>query len=142
MEKGVIHTRPIYPPIEGAEEYNWTAVRDTHPAGEPIGYGVTQQDAINDLLNLEDSYVTGSIKDWYCATYPTDDMGPSMDPDATFHKVFEENGDIVEDIYFYIGAFDSIVRERVFEELAKRSGVSYDIIYDEWIDSVNQTFSN
>ncbi len=31
--------------------FDWTAVDDNYEPGQPIGYGETEQDAINDLID-------------------------------------------------------------------------------------------
>ena len=50
--KREIETRHIYPPIP-ARQYDWEAIREGWDIGEPIGYGATEQEAINDLLEQE-----------------------------------------------------------------------------------------
>ena len=74
----------------------------------------------------------GYIKWWYIANYPTDDLGKSLDRDATFEGLFFTlaNG---EDVYRYIGVGDSVIRERLFEKLADITGFDYDYIYDLWM---------
>lgn len=47
-----IITEFIYPPIP-VRRYDWSAVRDGYDEGDPIGYGETEQAAINELLELE-----------------------------------------------------------------------------------------
>jgi len=56
-----------------------------------------------------------TIKQFYLETYPTDD------------QLF---GDM--DVYDYIGVADSLVRERLFSELAKQLKTSYDYVYNLW----------
>lgn len=73
------------------------------------------------------------VKDWYCATYPSDDMGEEIDDSITFEDVFDCL-DSHSDIYDCLGVYDSIVRERVFEKLAEIMDVEYDYIYDQWME--------
>ena len=40
------------------------------------------------------------------------------------------------DVYKYFGVGDSVIRERLFSELAKMLGVKYDFIFDKWLDPV------
>ena len=48
-----IITANIYPPIPD-RRFDWTAVTDDYEPGCPIGYGRTEQEAIQDLtLQLE-----------------------------------------------------------------------------------------
>ena len=49
-----IITEFIYPPIP-IRRYDWSAVRDGYDEGDPIGYGSTEQEAINELLEMEES---------------------------------------------------------------------------------------
>lgn len=73
------------------------------------------------------------VKDWYCATYPTDDMGEEIDGSITFEDVFDCLDNHC-DIYDCLGVYDSIIRERVFEKLAEIMDVDYDYIYDQWLE--------
>lgn len=45
-----IQTQFVYPPIE-SREYDWQAILTGYEPGDPIGYGRTEQNAIDDLLN-------------------------------------------------------------------------------------------
>lgn len=51
MEK--IITSHVYPPIP-IRSFDWSAVRDGYEPGCRIGTGATEQEAIDDLLMLED----------------------------------------------------------------------------------------
>ena len=73
-----------------------------------------------------------TIKQFYLETYPTDDMGNDIKDDVTFAGfVTELFGD--GDVYDYIGVYDSLVRERLFSELAKQLKTSYDYVYNLWL---------
>ena len=73
-----------------------------------------------------------TIKQFYLETYPTDDMGKDIKDDATFvGLVTQLFGD--GDVYKYIGVSDSLVRERLFEELAKQLNKPYDFVYELWL---------
>jgi hypothetical protein len=73
-----------------------------------------------------------TIKQFYLENYPTDDMGNDIKDDATFVGfVTELFGD--GDVYKYIGVSDSLVRERLFEELAKQLNKPYDFVYELWL---------
>jgi|TARA_B100001996_G_C18469440_1_gene519357 hypothetical protein len=74
-----------------------------------------------------------TIKQFYLENYPTDDMGNDIKDDATFVGfVTELFGD--GDVYKYIGVSDSLVRERLFEELAKQLNKPYDFVYNLWLN--------
>ena len=78
--------------------------------------------------------LTEKVATWYRKAYPSDkEMADEMRPRrSTFQDVIDalESG---EDVYEVIGADDSIVRERVFEELSKLTGKDYDYFYDKWL---------
>ena len=73
-----------------------------------------------------------TIKQFYLETYPTDDMGKDIKDDATFvglvTQLFGEG-----DVYDYLGVYDSLIRERLFSELAKQIKTSYDYVYNLWL---------
>ena len=74
-----------------------------------------------------------TLKDFYLNTYPTDELGTEINENAHFAgllNVLYTNGDVYE----YIGVDDSIVRERLFSELANSLEVSYDYIYNLWLN--------
>ena len=55
MENGKkpIKTTFIYPPIP-SRKYDWEASREDWDLDDPIGYGETEQQAINDLKEKEE----------------------------------------------------------------------------------------
>lgn len=73
------------------------------------------------------------IKDWYIAEFPNDELGAELLDDFTFEDLFN---DLTHNVFDYeCCADDSLVRERVFEELSNILGVDYDVIYRKWIDT-------
>ena len=73
-----------------------------------------------------------NIKTYYLATFPTDELGLRINPDATFEGLFLTL-DRYRDVYEYIGVLDSIVRERIFERLSEIMQCEYDVIYEQWM---------
>ena len=73
-----------------------------------------------------------NIKEFYLENYPTDDLGIELKDNTTFTGLLNElhNGN---DVYDYIGVGDSLVRERLFEELAKQLNKPYDYVYNMWL---------
>jgi len=74
-----------------------------------------------------------TIKDFYLNEYPTDELGIELDTKATFAGLVTQlfgGGDV----YNYIGVHDSLVRERLFSELAKQLNKSYDFVYNLWLN--------
>jgi len=73
-----------------------------------------------------------NIKEYYMNNYPTDELGVELNENATFVGLLNElytGGDV----YDYIGVGDSIIRERLFEELAKQLNKDYDYVYELWM---------
>ena len=79
------------------------------------------------------------IKPWYCAKYPTDSMGQDINPKATFKGALDvlKRANTTSDFYDYINAHDSVIRERIFDELARRTNQSYDTIYRAWLGTAS-----
>ena len=71
------------------------------------------------------------LKEYYQNVYPMDELGVEINRDATLLGLLDElhNGG---DVYEYIGVYDSIVRERLFEFLAQELNTSYDYVYNLW----------
>ena len=76
--------------------------------------------------------IDGKIKEWYTKNYPTDDLGEEMNDTNTFEDLWNalNKGD---NVYAVIGEPDSVLRERLFEHLAKLKGVKYQFIYHKWL---------
>jgi hypothetical protein len=71
------------------------------------------------------------LKTYYLEQYPTDDLGIEIDADATFEGLFETL-DRHRDVYEYIGVYDSVIRERLFNRLAEVMEVPYEEVYNQW----------
>jgi hypothetical protein len=74
-----------------------------------------------------------NIREFYLANYPTDELGVELNETPTFAGLLNKlitNADI----YHYIGVSDSVIRERLFERLAEELEVSYDYVYNLWIN--------
>lgn len=74
-----------------------------------------------------------SVRDWYMEAYPDDGLGASIDPQMTFDRALDAVA-LGSGFYDALGVGDSLVRERVFQELFERTGITYDDIYDAWMD--------
>ena len=72
------------------------------------------------------------IKEWYIKEYPTDELGVEINNDITFYDLFVVL-DNYKDVYEALNVGDSIVRERVFNELSKIMNVDYDYVYEQWL---------
>ena len=75
-----------------------------------------------------------TIREFYIAKYPSDDMGDGINPTATFAGLLNQlivGGDVYEYLYVY----DSIIRERLFERLAEELNVKYEYVYNLWLNN-------
>lgn len=74
------------------------------------------------------------VKDWYKKSFPSDELGDEIPSKLTFDKIFDSitNDGVVGTDWF---VNDSIVRERIFDEMTRVFNVDYDFIYDKWLDS-------
>ena len=73
-----------------------------------------------------------NIKQWYVEEHSTDELGEELKDDITFNGLFRCL-DSYKDVYEFLGVSDSLVRERVFNQLSIVIGVDYDYIYEQWL---------
>lgn len=74
------------------------------------------------------------IREWYIKEFPDDELGYEIDNSSTFHNLYLALNTYESiDVYNVIGVGDSLVRERLFNELANLLGVDYSVIYDLWL---------
>ena len=73
------------------------------------------------------------IKNWYLEHYPTDDEGENINDTVTFTDLYDMLLSGNGDIYKLIGVADSIIRERLFENLVYLKDVEYEVIYKLWL---------
>ena len=73
------------------------------------------------------------IKNWYLEHYPTDDEGKNINDTVTFTDLYDMLLSGNGDIYKLIGVADSIIRERLFENLVYLKDVEYNVIYKLWL---------
>jgi hypothetical protein len=72
------------------------------------------------------------IRTWYLSKYPSDELGKELHEGTTFQGLFSDM-DAYQNVYDTLGVTDSIIRERVFEELAKIMKVPYSYVYDQFL---------
>lgn len=79
-----------------------------------------------------DYQTTMNIKDFYLSNYPSDELGTEINKDANFFGLYNElvNGG---QVYEYLHVYDSLVRERLFQEMARLLHKPYSYIYNLWI---------
>ena len=75
------------------------------------------------------------VRSWYIWRYPTDELGEDINWSITFYDVFEclKLGGNVYRLLGVEDSIDSIVRERVFEQLSELMHCEYDYIYQQWL---------
>ena len=73
-----------------------------------------------------------NIREYYLATFPTDELGTEINPHATFEVLLHVLNNY-EDVYEYIGVSDSLVRERCFQRLSELTNTDYEDIYYLWL---------
>lgn len=75
-----------------------------------------------------------NIKQFYLENYPTDELGIEINEKANFEGLLNQLF-IGGDIYKYIDVVDSIIRERLFEQLSKSLERPYEYVYDLWLNN-------
>lgn len=87
--------------------------------------------------NVLESRLNTNVREWYQTAFPTDELGAELDGGLTFNDVLAalSKGD---NIYDVLGAYDSVVRERLFWYLAEIQDKSYEEIYDAWMNASTQ----
>ncbi len=69
------------------------------------------------------------IKCWYVSAYPCDAEGETL----FYNRTFRELNRQLPNVYEYTGCLDSLVRERIFNELARLLNVNYNDVYKRWL---------
>ena len=79
-----------------------------------------------------DELLDQDVREWYIEEFPDDDLGYDLYEGLTFDEMRQvlRNG---EDFYDWCGCGDSVIRERLFAELADILEVDYDDIYETWL---------
>jgi hypothetical protein len=75
-----------------------------------------------------------TIKDYYLKNFSTDELGLELNCNPTFAGLLHQLL-LGKCVYEYIGVYDSIVRERLFEELAREIETPYKFVYDLWLNN-------
>ena len=75
------------------------------------------------------------IHDWYMKEFPDDDMGEDI-KNITFGELLEQFCKHPENIYDTIGVYDSVIRERFFEQLSDMCNLDYDNFYNHWLYNI------
>jgi len=131
------------------ETFNKDKVRAVFEANKDMFQEVDLIEAVNRLYQLllgfskeeilghsefkgkqaSDSNLNTQVKKWYTNLYKTDDLGQEINPNVTFMEILSNT----ENTYSLLGVTDSVVRERVFEEISKRTNIPYEKIHNMWM---------
>jgi len=80
---------------------------------------------------------TDEVRGHYIGKYPDDELGGCIKAGVTFEDVFVSL-QLECCVYELLDVWDSIVREMVFEALARVMGCSYNYIYNKWLDGAER----
>ena len=78
-----------------------------------------------------DGDMDDNVSEWYAERFPDDDLAGRINKQVTFQDVMDCI-DYGADIYDLLETFDSTIRERLFAELAARTGIEYGKLYRKW----------
>jgi hypothetical protein len=99
---------------------------------------LTNREAENMIIDLYKSHLNTtdrSIKEWYIKAFPDDEVGQEINDHITFEEAYHalKTGN---SFYKVVGDhIDTVIRERIFTEMSYLFKVSYDEIYNLWIDA-------
>ena len=85
---------------------------------------------------LPSTFRDGYVDDWYLQTFPDDKLGVNI-AHVKSSEVYQHmlNKEDVYEILEGDDAIDSVIRERIFSELANRLNKDYDYVYDLWLSA-------
>ena len=84
---------------------------------------------------------TANIRDWYVQAYPKDCLGQEIPVEWTFPELwaaFYAPHKTKKQLSILLDWDDSVIRERVFSEMAARGHVGYDELYERWISAADE----
>lgn len=93
---------------------------------------------IQDKLDVRHNLSSDTdIKKWYTLEYPSDECGNDLKSGVTFLDVWEgmKKGQEFYGMVFSQNKGDSIVRERIFGEMAEILDLDYEDVYQVWLKS-------
>ncbi len=79
-----------------------------------------------------DGSMDDNVSEWYAERFPDDDLAGRINKQVTFQDVMDCI-DYGADIYDLLETADSTIRERLFAELAARTGIEYGKLYRKWL---------
>jgi hypothetical protein len=76
------------------------------------------------------------IKTWYLENYENDELGNDLLENVSFEDLFnalDSYEDVYETLFGDEMSGDSLIRERIFSQLAIIMQVDYDYVYNQWL---------
>lgn len=100
------------------------------------GGAVKKRSLMSMAKYLVDDYRKEKIKDWYIKNYPKDELGDDINNVNTFEDLW--NGiNNQKNVYTIIGVGDSLIRERLFQNLSLIYDVDYNYVYKKWLENTD-----
>lgn len=93
-------------------------------------------DRLEPSMAILDIKQTDNVREWYTLAFSDDELVAGINPSLTFDDAIAAvpTGD---GFYTALGeTADSLLRERIFEELCNRYGYTYDEVYDSWLNEL------
>lgn len=86
-----------------------------------------------------DNNINENVRDWYMKAYPTDQEGTIINSGLTFSSIIIILAGLspTNDIYYWLGVNDSLIRERIFNHLATLLNWNYDKVYELWMKNTD-----
>ncbi|MGN0764853.1 MAG: zincin-like metallopeptidase domain-containing protein [Christensenellales bacterium] len=81
-------------------------------------------------VTTQEKILEPNVSKWYQDNYPDDDMGKDINTAIVFDDILNRESEFST----IVGVSDSVIRERIFNELANRANVPYEEIYDRWLE--------
>lgn len=94
------------------------------------------QDILAAAAEEQPLFLQVHVRDWYMLNYPDDELAKEMRPETTFKDIVTaliKNENVYNVLSDTIRGEDTVVRERVFTELADKLHIDYDVVYDAWL---------
>ena len=86
------------------------------------------------LLKVANAALNENVQGWFLDSYPDDECGQYINPNITFKHILKALN-AGKDIYEVIGFGDSLIRELIFNRLSVILNVTYDRIYEMWLEN-------
>jgi len=86
------------------------------------------------VIETSNTALNENVQKWFLDSYPADECGCYINPNITFKDILKALN-TGKDVYEVIGFGDSLVRELIFTRLSDILNVTYDKIYEMWLEN-------